>query len=297
MSKKESTPEGKSKEFLVITKYPENYKIFDMRANKPVCYKASEEASMVLQEIDTIEFSTRINGKKNVLDYFAPNNVGVLLSIAHKSLITAKDIYDKNLNPDKVNHLEGFENLDKRNAIIMKSKIIYDFIELIQSSIVFGYTALEAFSNLSIPSTFQYKTEPNGKGIIEIYDKDAVERWVPLRTKISEILVDIYKTKSIKQKNLWNKFIQFEELRNEIIHQKSINSTNLYKKYFRKGFFEVCETPEEVIRFFFEERENKKMTDPLWPWVINGKNEFPVSNNYNPDNFEVTGNIFERRSS
>lgn len=296
MQKKEELNNNKGKEFLVITKYPKDYKIFDERSNKPVCYQENEDASMVLQEIDTISCKTRIDGHKNNLDYFAPNNIGILLSISTKSLLRAEKIYDGYLNPDKVNHLKGLENKDKKENIIIKSKIVYDYIESVQSAIVFGYTALEAFSNISIPENYLYKPEKSSKGIVEIYDKEAIERWIPLKTKIGEILVDVYKTKNIKLTNLWNQFLQVEEFRNEIIHQKTINSTDFYKKYFKKDFFELCKIFELIIKFYFNERENKTMTNPIWPWVINTENEFPVSKNYNPANFEVKGNIYEGRN-
>lgn len=283
---------NKSKEFLVACKRHQDYEIFDHRALKPICVK-SGDASMVLQELHHIDFNVKVSGKKNILSYFAPNNVGILLSISSKSIHRAREIYENHLNPDKFDHTWGYDG-DKRGVVIDKSKCIYDFIEEIQSSIVFGYTALEAFTNLSIQDDYQYKIK-NHKGITEVYDKEAIERWMQLSTKISGILVDIYETKNINQGKIWSDFKQFEEYRNEIVHQKSINHTSFYKKYFKKNFFKILETPEEIIKFFFKEKKNKDMTNPLWPWIINDINEFPVSYDYKSDNFEVTGNIFEAR--
>lgn len=156
---------------------------------------------------------------KKILSYFAPNNVGILLSISSKSIHRAIKIYEEHLNPDKFDHTWGYD-ADKRGVVIDKSKCIYDFIEEIQSLIVFGYTVLEAFTNLSIPDDYQYKIK-NDKGMTEVYNKEAIERWMQLSTKISGILVDIYETKNINQGKLWSDFKQFEEYRNEIIHQKS----------------------------------------------------------------------------
>lgn len=289
----------RNKEFLVITRNPENYKLFDLRANKPICFKDSPikggDASMVLQEIDIIESKRNISGKKNDIEYFAPNNVGILLSIAQKALDRAKIIYEENINPDKVDHVSFQAGIERKEQIIKRSKVIYDYIEEIQSSIVFGFTAIEAFVNLSIPDTYEYRFE-NNKGIIEIYKKDSIERWLPLKTKLSDVLVPIYDTKPIKPLNIWNKYSNFEEHRNEIIHQKTVNHTNFYKKYFNKQIFELCNTPQELIRFFYDERTPSGGTNALWPWVINGKNEFPVRYDYKSENFEVTGNIYEGRS-
>ena len=58
---------------------------------------------------------------------------------------------------------------------ILNTKIIYNYIEEIQTAIVFGYTALEAFSNLSIPEKYVYTAKPNSKGIVEAFDKMAIE--------------------------------------------------------------------------------------------------------------------------
>ncbi len=244
---------------------------------------------MVLQEIDTIQYS--VKGMKHSFDYFAPNNVGILLSVGHHALIRAKKIYENYLNSSTFKFPK-----DKRDEFIVKSKMIYDYIEQVQTSIVFGYTALEAFCNLSIPDDFTFKSEVKSRGTIELYDKKAIERWVPLKTKICEILVNIYETKSIKSTKVCSEFNQFEELRHEIIHQKSINATGFYKKYFNEKFCGLLTTPENVIRFFFDERKNKTMTDPLWPFVINSKNEFPISHDFKSENFVVTGNIYEGRT-
>lgn len=149
---------------------------------------------------------------------------------------------------------------------------------------------------MSIPEEYQYTSEPNHKGVVEIYDKQAIERWLPLKTKLI-ILTDIYKTKCIKKSKIWDRFLTYENLRHDIIHQKSINTTSFYKSYFLNNFFGKCTAPEDVIKFFFEEKANKEFTNPLWPWVINTKNEFPVKTNYKEEDFLITGNIYEGKKS
>lgn len=282
------------KEYIVVNVRPKDYKVEDTRSKKPLTFKNNNDTgSMILQEIDEIKFNNKYDGERNTLSYFSPNNVGILLSVANKSLNKAKLIFNESLNPQKVDHRLNSKEGEKLEKIKHDSHITYDFIENIQISLVFGYTALETFANLSIPNNYKYEPGVNHKGIEEVYDKEAVERWIPLRDKISIILTDIYSTIPIKKKKIWNDFMRFEELRNEIIHQKTINETNFYKKYFTSKFFKVCSTPEEIIKFFFEERKDKTTTNPLWPWVISSKNEFPVSREYNPQNFELVGNLYE----
>lgn len=71
-------------------------------------------------------------------------------------MVEAKSLYNEKINPDKINHFEIDEALDRLSNITNKSRLVYDYIELIQTSIVFGYTALEAFVNLSIPDDYQH---------------------------------------------------------------------------------------------------------------------------------------------
>lgn len=254
-------------ECLVICTIPEEYEIFDIRAKKPVHYK-NDTDSIVVQEIDQVEFSVKSTGVHQLLDYYKPNNVGILLNVSEKSQAYAKELFTYICTIEKLSD-------NYMQEILHNSKYIYDFIEHLQMCIVFGYTALEAFTNLSIPEYYLYTNNKNSKGITETYDKEAIERWLPLNTKIAEIVVSIYKTKQIKGLKIWSQFIEFEKLRNEIIHQKSIEATNFYKKYFNHNIFELCNIPKKIIKFFFDEREDKAHTDPLWPWMINEKNEFP----------------------
>lgn len=281
MNTKANKAEPQGTECLIICTEPEEYKIFDIRAKKPIWYK-NKENSIVTQEIDQVEFSVKsTTPQKIALDYYKPNNVGILLNISEKALTTAKLLFKSICELKKLSD-------NYMQEIVRNSKYTYNFIEQLQMCIVFGYTALEAFTNLSIPEHYVYKSMQNSKGITEIYDKNAIERWLPLSTKISEIAVDVYKTKNIKELRIWNQYLEFEKLRNEIIHQKSIETTSFYKKYFGDGVFELCNVPQRVIKFFFEEREDKAHTDPLWPWMINEKNEFPLKY-YDLDEIFVIG--------
>src|SRR5690625_1646981 len=282
------------KEYVVVTVRPEDYNVHDIRAKKPLTFKNNNESgSAVMQEVDEIKFNNKYDGERNTLSYFSPNNVGILLSIADKSFEKAKQLFNDYLNPQKVDHRLTNKEGAKLDNIKTDSHVTYDFIEHIQINLVFGYTAIEAFANLSIPNDYKYQPGKNHKGIEEIYDKEAIERWVSLRNKVSIILPEIYQTPPIKKDKVWNDFIRFEDLRNEIIHQKSISDTNFYKKYFKSSFFKICSTPEEVIKFFFEQRNDKVSTNPLWPWIINSKNDFPISHEYGAKRFELVGNLYE----
>ncbi|HEY5536082.1 MAG TPA: hypothetical protein VIL99_14245 [Ignavibacteria bacterium] len=280
-----------NKQGLVYCIQPEQYDIFDERINKPICIKnvenGIEKGSMVFQELDEVYF------KKNPLTYFPPNNVGLLLSISKNHLKNAKELFNTEINPNNVNHSFVNTTNNKKEFLKQKSKLVADYIEIIQVCIVFGYTTLEAFTNLSITEDYIYKVNIKKKGVTEHYDKSAIERWVSLNDKISKILTDIYKTKKVEGTKFWSYFVKLEKYRHDIIHQKSIERTDFYKKYFTSDIFDICACPELILKFFYEANSSKQKTNPLWPWLINKDKEFPFTTDFKPTNFEVIGNLFE----
>ncbi|TET74521.1 MAG: hypothetical protein E3J56_02240 [Candidatus Aminicenantes bacterium] len=275
---------------LVVGLFPEQYKISDSRLNKPVCHQKYENGnlvgSMLLQEIDI----TKVENKE--LSYFSPNNIGLLLSINSNFTEKAERLFNENfMNQEKT---LSFQDTDEDKKILLNriSKKVCDFIEAIQISIVFGYTALETFANLSIPEGHSYKIDNKSKGIKEVYDKNAMERWLNLRTKFQYVLKEIYGTGKVESQKWWGDFSNLEQLRNDIIHQKSINKTDFYKNYFKKSIFKICSCPKQVIKFFYESHAEKNQTNPIWPWLINEMNYFPISKEFDSNNFEVIGNIY-----
>jgi hypothetical protein len=289
MSKKQKDKNGKLG--LVVGTTPDHFKLSDTRLMKPVCHQKYEngslQGSMLIQDIDKVSLS-----KKASITYFVPNNVALLLSVSEKTLIAAKTTYTDNFsNPEIILDLDKM-NSDRKEKMNSASSLVCDYLENIQTSIVFGYTALEAFVNLSIPENYTYTTEKNNKGISELFDKKAIERWMPLKTKIKNILTDIYRTKKIENQKWWGHFLSLEQYRNDIIHQKSISHTEFYKVYFKQSIFNVCKSPNEVIRFFHDSHAEDNRTNPIWPW-IEGAKSLPVNASYDSSKFEVVGNMYE----
>jgi hypothetical protein len=48
-----------------------------------------------------------------------------------------------------------------------------------------------------------------------------------------------------------------------------------------------------IIKFFYEAHAVNNRTNPIWPWLVNEKNYFPVNQQYDSQNFEVKGNVYE----
>ncbi len=289
MSKKRKDRDGKLA--LVVGTTPDRFNLADSRLMKPVCHQTYEggalQGSMLIQDIDKVSLS-----KKNNITYFVPNNVALLLSVSEKALNEAKKIYTSNFTNQKIELDLDKMNGDRKMMMNQASSLVCDYLESIQTSIVFGYTALEAFVNLSIPEDFTHTTEKNSKGISEVFDKKAIERWLPLKTKIKNILTEIYSTKRIDSQKWWGQFLNLEHYRNDIIHQKSISHTEFYKVYFKQNIFSICKSPTDVIRFFHDSHAEDNRTNPIWPWM-EGAESLPVNTSYDSSKFEVVGNMYE----
>jgi len=284
--------ENNNKLGLVVGLFPEQYKVVNPRLNKPVCYQNSKNGevigSMLLQQLDTVKIE-----KNREITYFCPNNIAILLSVNSKSIKQAqflyKDVFQNPAVKFEINKIEG----DKNTFLNKISSKVCDYIEYIQTAIVFGYSALETFANLSIPKKYTYEIQNKSKGIKEIYDKTSIERWLNLKTKFQYILKEIYRTNKPESQNWWGCLSNLEKYRNDIIHQKTINSTSFYKTYFNKTIFPICESPIAVIKFFYEAHAKNNSTNPIWPWLVDEKNYFPVNTKYDSRRFEVIGNMYE----
>jgi hypothetical protein len=270
----------KLNKYLAICK-PEEYEIFNKRIKKPI-HASKNNSDMLLQEAQELT----LNNKQKI-DYFTPNNISLLLSISEKSLSQAK-LVRKSIITTKIKTRE-----DKLDQLKNSTETICNFIELIQTSIVFSYTAIEAFANLSIPQDFEYFKIKKDSGVsLELkYNKDSIERLIPLKEKIKNVLPDIYDTKPIELEEFYSRLGQLESLRDRIIHQKTAEYIELYNDYFQDSIFKICKVSEEIINFFYEKCKNDFSTNPYWPWISSKDNIFPKSG---PNSSFVSGeSIFD----
>lgn len=276
---------------LVVGVDPSSYEALDTRFMKPVCHQKYDNGklvgSMLIQDLDSVNLT-----RYRKATYFVPNNIALLLSTSEKALKSARNIYDGSLSNSEIEIDIDRMNKNQKHKLGEVSSLICDYLENIQTAIVFGYTALEAFVNLSIPSDYQYKAEMNNTGVAKIYDKKAIERLLPLREKIKHILTIIYETSTIDNKKWWGNFTNLENYRNDIIHQKSIEHTEFYKTYFKPGIFKVCNSPVEVMQFFHDSHLEQNRTNPMWPW-IGDNSSVPINMSFDKTKFEVIGNIHE----
>jgi hypothetical protein len=271
------------KKSLVISLTPDKYKIFDKRVKIPIHFISPDKnGEMLLQEADEIDLN-----KDKKITFFTPNNISILLSISENALTRAKDLYKK--------FEIDVETTDPVEIVKLTTSLVCDYIENIQTAIIFAYSALESFVNLSIPDDYEYSIIQKDAGVSyeKKYIRDSIERLVPLKDKLSKVLPDIYDTEPIEKESFFCRFSTLENLRHKIIHQKSIESTELYKDYFIESIFDICQISVDIINFYYENCQHHYSINPIWPWIKGKENLFPKAR-FESKNFEVLGDIYNK---
>lgn len=172
-----------------------------------------------------------------------PNDVAIYSNIAFSNLGKAKLFHRAEIIPRQKS---GWGSTTLNQTSLKK---YYDYFETIITSVVFAYTAIEAFANICIPSNFTYSyTDKNGN-IVNVGKKE-IEQKFSLREKLKIILPLILNSASPTQQKWWAKFTELENLRNEIIHSKDSKSEDRYSKLLSSSIFRKVEIHKEVIEFF-----------------------------------------------
>lgn len=179
--------------------------------------------------------------------YFTPNSIALSLNLMKKSYKRSKELLKILLNNKESETIKLGEN-DK--------KTLYDFFEEVTTSIIFSYISVESFANAAIPEDFIYE-RINDKRIKESLNKENIERWLSTSQKISEILPIILNTKEIKKEDFWTRFKELEKIRNEIVHQKTVENgtildSELFNKLLSDDIFKKISSSLSVIKFFYD---------------------------------------------
>lgn len=200
-----------------------------------------------------------VNGQK--IDFTGPNNIAICLSISEREYEISQKMWIKYILP-KIK-----KNQKEVTFTHKQTSKVYDYFEHLQTSIIFAYTAVEAFGNVAIPEEFTYE-KTNNKKVKEIWTKENIERWLPTTEKICEILPKILQTSSPKDEKFWLDFKKLEEIRNEIIHQKTVtNELNVSSKYLHEFFsskiFDIIRSGFLVIEYFCSKTKFAHVYFPL----------------------------------
>ena len=88
------------------------------------------------------------------------------------------------------------------------------------SSVIFAYTAIEAFVNEEIPDDFIYE-EQTDSGLLIPRQKEWIERHLSLDEKVAVILPKAKGKPTPKGLSIWGGYVHLRRLRDRIIHMKS----------------------------------------------------------------------------
>ncbi|MCQ2987950.1 hypothetical protein NLO72_01695 [Pseudomonas tremae] len=218
----------------------------DIRMARPIVYHVK-----LAKKFITVQRSEMFDIFGVEINFPTPNNVSLFANIANKERQQAKNIHSSLIMRD----VKDKRFIDIRDEDV---KRLYNYLEHIQTSILTIYTAVESFANIAIPNEHVY-TFKNSKGIVESYDKAAIERWLKTSEKIADLLPSILSSEPPKGQPFWSRFKELESIRNDIVHQKTekqthsrdINSSFL-GKLLNPDIFDVVDSGFKLISFFCE---------------------------------------------
>lgn len=252
------------KKKAMIYKYtPNNIELIDCRILRPKIVSPEEDPEVKLLQRDTDTLKIE---KKYDLNYLTPSIVAIQLNVAKKSILESIKKYKK-IKKYAIQRKDISESR-KSKFIIDDSIELYDYIESAQAAIVFSFTALETFINLSIPEEYIFTQKDHKK--TSTYNKLQIERWISWEIKLSEIIPEIYSFEGIKQKSFWSNVMKLVSLRNDIIHQKSFNDSSSIENIFNVNLPFICFSANEIIIFITQCAH--KNTDS----IPNNFEQFPV---------------------
>ncbi|MBD8828550.1 hypothetical protein [Pseudomonas sp. CFBP 13602] len=167
-----------------------------------------------------------------------PNEITLSLSVANKSLNQAK------------RRKSALERLSKSTESIYDKNVglAYDYLESIQTAIIFAYKAVESFCNATIPDSYVYKKTTSKS--TDHYNKEQIERWIATSEKVSAILPSILKCPPPQSQSFWSNFKNLERLRNEIIHSKSSNTNAILEELFAGAVYQYTRSAGMLLEFF-----------------------------------------------
>ena len=192
----------------------------------------------------------RINN--SITRIYTPNTTAMFLNLSNNS-------YQNSLKLFNFKNIKKFDDYDENNY--------FDALEYYMASIIFAYTALETFANYSIPDSYEFKKLREDKKCLETYDKEKIEKNIKLDLKIREILPEIYNVKSFIGTVIWEKYLDLKNIRDRIIHLKSIDTkhnildpyNHLWNDLINNGeLINYTIKAKEIIEYFYN---NKK---PRW---------------------------------
>jgi hypothetical protein len=187
------------------------------------------------------------NIKNTKIEFDTPNVITMFINISHKEFLKATKIFDESIEP--LINTNSTCKFEQENL-----SILYDYFESIQVSLIFAYNSIEAFVNQSIPDNYTYQNR-NNKGINEVWDKEAIQKWMSTSDKLIKILPELKQVPNPNSQPFWSDFKKLENLRNEIIHPKTLSKelnvrNEIHKDFFDNNIFKLIKSTKSVLNHF-----------------------------------------------
>lgn len=235
---------GDNEKIALISEFKEeSFKLLDIRFLPPKV--------LVPSDLDNYKFISRdveeVNIKNLKIQFLTPSMVALQINIANESIRNVKKLKDRIKTIPSEQKKEDRELGEK---MIGHTLEVYEFIEQAQKSIIFSFTALETFVNLSIPKDFIWEKTTTRKK--EIYNKEQIERYIPWKEKLNIVITDIYKLPEIKQTKFWSSLMELLEIGNRLIHIKSSDDAEVLSDILNKDIIRICFSSQEYINYISE---------------------------------------------
>jgi hypothetical protein len=101
-----------------------------------------------------------------------------------------------------------------------KTARLYDYFEHVKMSVIMAYTAVECLSNALIPVDYSY-TETTSDSE-RLWDFNEMQRWKSTTQKLRQTLPKALNMKDPGQFKSYSTFCKLKEIRNEVIHTRSV---------------------------------------------------------------------------
>ncbi|GAA0402497.1 hypothetical protein GCM10009133_09040 [Cocleimonas flava] len=244
------------KKKCMVYKYSdENIGLIDYRMLPPKIVSPHDEPSMELiqRDVDEIKVS-----KNEELSFFTPSIVSIQLNVAKPALLRC-GVLSKELKALAEKQKKSLETKE-HEQLIKDSLVLYEYLECAQTAIMFSFTAIETFFNLSIPEDYEYKRTSKLK--TEIFNKSQIERSISWKEKLTKIIPEIYNISDFSLEPFWGHLHQLIQIRNDIVHQKSSEDTEIVQKLIKLKVPIVCFSAIELIEhIYIKASENESIPE------------------------------------
>jgi len=218
----------------------------DSRTLNPIALKERDSGTvLVYRVIQTATFES------HTVSFPHPNSIALLLSITSRELNNAENCFSSIV-----------ESLETGASTQIPVNEIYSYLEHVQIAIFSIFTAIESMCNAALPADYE-RREKSTKGIVEIWDKAAIERWKTTQEKLAIIIPAALACDSPTNQPFWPRFKCLQNLRHDIVHQKhskgnlsetktenSNKSGSLNARLCQPETLEYIKSGIEVIRYF-----------------------------------------------